>query len=358
MSASDFRLVDWTQHTPIPEPPSFLQAIASEMLEKRLLRARLDPHAKAWLQQARQWRPAESQTISSSSLLEQLEAILNPAIRSQLERDEHARVMLTVSPEKRLLVELFRELDGPSCLLSLLPAQVPEADSLGLPAALLELLQRRSGILILAAPPGNGLSTTLAVCAQRILNNDNRLLLYVGHNPMLSPHGRLCVMPHERAQLEPGPIASNACTSKRSPIWHSHFDVLLADDAHGELSAELIESASTRLVIMSSQSLSLSSACEALLAHTPLSSQSYLRHSLAQRVIGHHAQVLCQSRENQPVLASTLTIPTPAVRVLLEHGWNAPTSALFTAIETMHQKSTISDQEREHWRQQLLNEVD
>jgi twitching motility protein PilT len=89
-------------------------------------------------------------------------SLLNDRRREILERTGDVTVALTTPAGMRLRLHVSQQRGGFGVAARLIPAEVPSLDSLGLPADVRELLVPEPGLFLVAAPPGQGRTTTLA----------------------------------------------------------------------------------------------------------------------------------------------------------------------------------------------------
>jgi twitching motility protein PilT len=89
-------------------------------------------------------------------------SLLNDRRREILERTGDVTVALTTPAGMRLRLHVSQQRGGFGIAARLIPAEVPALDTLGLPSELPELLVPGPGLIVVAAPPGQGRTTTLA----------------------------------------------------------------------------------------------------------------------------------------------------------------------------------------------------
>jgi twitching motility protein PilT len=89
-------------------------------------------------------------------------SLLNDRRREILERTGDVTVALATPAGMRLRLHVSQQRGGFGIAARLIPAEVPALDTLGLPAEVRELLLPGAGLILVAAPPGQGRTTTLA----------------------------------------------------------------------------------------------------------------------------------------------------------------------------------------------------
>jgi twitching motility protein PilT len=89
-------------------------------------------------------------------------SLLNDRRREALERTGDVVVAMATSNGGRQRAHIFHHRGGLSLSLRLIPPEVPAFDKLGLPAETRELTEPGAGLVVVAAGPGNGKTTTSA----------------------------------------------------------------------------------------------------------------------------------------------------------------------------------------------------
>jgi twitching motility protein PilT len=95
-------------------------------------------------------------------------SLLNDRRRETLERTGDVMVALATSNGGRQRAHLFHHRGGLSLALRLIPPEVPALDTLGVPTEVRELTEPGAGLLIVAAGPGQGKTTTLAALIEDV----------------------------------------------------------------------------------------------------------------------------------------------------------------------------------------------
>ena len=71
----------------------------------------------------------------------------------------------------RFRVNVFKQRGSVALALRLVATQVPDARTLGIPESVINLYQRKRGLVLVTGPTGSGKSTTLASIIDMINNN-------------------------------------------------------------------------------------------------------------------------------------------------------------------------------------------
>lgn len=98
--------------------------------------------------------------------------IMNQAQRESFEERGEYDMSLTVPEYGRYRVNVFRQRGSVALALRLVGMEIPTPESLGIPPSVIDLYQRKRGLILVTGPTGSGKSTTLAALINKI--NENR----------------------------------------------------------------------------------------------------------------------------------------------------------------------------------------
>lgn len=107
--------------------------------------------------------------VAAAAMGELVRALAAPRHLKDLARHGHTHLAAEVPGVGRLRVHLYRQGGALAAAVRLIPARVPSPEDLGVPPALVGLLARRAGLIIVAGPAAGGKSTTLAALVNRLL---------------------------------------------------------------------------------------------------------------------------------------------------------------------------------------------
>lgn len=173
-------------------------------------------------------------------------SLLNDRRRETLERTGDVIVALATSNGGRQRAHLFHHRGGLSLALRLIPPEVPALDTLGLPAEVRELTEPGAGLVIVAAGPGQGKTTTLAALVEDLTARRPCRVVTIEEPVEYLLKDRRGVV----VQREVGTDVPSAAAALRS-VSRQDVDVLvvgdLADPAAARLAVEAVETG--RLVI-------------------------------------------------------------------------------------------------------------
>lgn len=173
-------------------------------------------------------------------------SLLNDRRRETLERTGDVIVALATSNGGRQRAHLFHHRGGLSLALRLIPPEVPALEALGLPGEVRELTEPGAGLVIVAAGPGQGKTSTLAALVEDLTSRRPCRVLTIEDPVEYLLKDRRGVV----VQREVGTDVPSAAAALRS-VSRQDVDVLVVGDLGDPESARLaVEAAETgRLVL-------------------------------------------------------------------------------------------------------------
>jgi twitching motility protein PilT len=107
---------------------------------------------------------------------EDTEAIISPMLSERqkeiLKRDGEADFSFSIPALGRYRVNAFNQRGSLAAAIRLVGTQIPKPEDLGLPKSVIDLYNKKRGLILVTGPTGSGKSTTLASLINRI--NENR----------------------------------------------------------------------------------------------------------------------------------------------------------------------------------------
>ena len=107
---------------------------------------------------------------------EDTEAIISPMLSERqkeiLKRDGEADFSFSIPALGRYRVNAFNQRGSLAAAIRLVGTQIPKPEDLGLPTSVIDLYNKKRGLILVTGPTGSGKSTTLASLINRI--NENR----------------------------------------------------------------------------------------------------------------------------------------------------------------------------------------
>jgi len=105
------------------------------------------------------------------------EEILDDEARKELEEHGESDFARSVEGLARLRVNVYRECRRLAIALRILPFDIPVAEELGTPSAIVAAAERNKGLILVTGPTGHGKSTTLAALINHINTGSRRHII-------------------------------------------------------------------------------------------------------------------------------------------------------------------------------------
>lgn len=103
--------------------------------------------------------------------LQMLDQFMDERQRAMFERDGEHDMSFSIPNLGRYRVNAYRQRGSVAIALRLVGTQVPSPEVLGVPESVIDLYQRKKGLILVTGPTGSGKSTTLAAIIDKINNN-------------------------------------------------------------------------------------------------------------------------------------------------------------------------------------------
>ncbi len=199
----------------------------------------------------------------------------------------------------------------------LLPAQAPTLESLHLPPALAQLVERRQGLVLVTGPTGCGKTSTLAALINVINSGRNDHIVTI-EDPIEFVHqNRLSVI----EQIEVGHDASDFATSLRSILRQNPNVILVGEMRDAETIATVLTAAETgHLVFSTLHTNDTSQTVSRILDSFPASNQPQMRQQLSLALLAVIAQQLVPGMDGGRYPVLEILVATQAVRNLIRRG--------------------------------------
>lgn len=104
--------------------------------------------------------------------------LLNPSQKNKLGAELQLDFAVNINSQ-RLRASIYQSLTGLSCSFRLIPTEIPNKDSLGLPSNLDRLLHTSQGIIFVTGPTGSGKTTTIASMLDEINHTQTKHILTI-----------------------------------------------------------------------------------------------------------------------------------------------------------------------------------
>ena len=217
----------------------------------------------------------------------------------------------------RFRVSTFKQRGSYSAVIRVISFTLPHPSELGIPDAVMELANSRSGMILVTGPAGSGKSTTLACLIDKI-NHEREAHIITLEDPLEFLHR------HEKSivsQREINTDTENYLTALRAALRPSPDVILLGEMRDYETINTAVTAAETGHLIFSSlHTIGAANTIDRIIDVFPASQQHQISIQLASVLQAVVSQKLVPSVSGEMVPAFEIMVLTPAIRNLIREG--------------------------------------
>ena len=217
----------------------------------------------------------------------------------------------------RFRVSTFKQRGSYSAVIRVISFTLPHPSELGIPDAVMELADSRSGMILVTGPARSGKSTTLACLIDKI-NHEREAHIITLEDPLEFLHR------HEKSivsQREINTDTENYLTALRAALRQSPDVILLGEMRDYETINTAVTAAETGHLIFSSlHTIGAANTIDRIIDVFPASQQHQISIQLASVLQAVVSQKLVPSVSGEMVPAFEIMVLTPAIRNLIREG--------------------------------------
>ncbi len=262
--------------------------------------------------------PTELSPVESNELREMLGEMLGGAQRRHFEEFGAVDFSHHIDGEGRYRVNACRHQHGVSIFCRVIPNEVPDLNSLGLPRVVGHLARLRTGLILVTGATGTGKSTTLAALIQ-LINEQQSFNIITLEDPIEFMHrskGSLIV------QREVGTHVHSFRDGLRAALREDPDVILVGEMRDAETVSLALEAAETgHLVLGTLHTRGAAQTIDRIVDAHSSDNQSQVRHSLADNLRAVVSQELLRASDGRGrrVCAEVLVV-TFAIQQLIREG--------------------------------------
>ncbi|AKJ41186.1 type IV pilus twitching motility protein PilT [Pragia fontium] len=276
--------------------------------------------------------------LPNESLSEQLLAMLNDEQRQIFQRDGQLDCAMVVNGT-RLRANIFSQRSGISAALRFIRSEIPRPEALRIPPALIELLSRRHGLIIVAGATGSGKLTSLAALIAEINHHQSRHIITL-EDPIEFIHHSVQSLIQQR---EIGIHVDSFSLGLHAALRQDPDIILLGELRDAEVIRLALTATETgHLVFATLHTGSAIQSVERILDVFPAEEKQFVASQLAASLRAVVCQQLLPCRQGGRVAAFEVLINTPAVSNMIREGKGHQLQTLLqtgmaTGMQTMEQ---------------------
>lgn len=207
---------------------------------------------------------------------------------------------------------------GPGAVFRTIPRDILTVQQLGLPSAVVQLAERRAGLVLVTGPTGSGKSTTLAAMLDHINRNREAHILTIEDPVEFVHHPRKCQITHREVGVHTPSFADAIRSAGRE-----NADVILVGELRGRETMKLaLQLASFGILIFATvHTNSAPATIDRFVNAFPASQQPQIRGMLSDSLAGIVAQQLLRKADGSGrVAAQEILIGTSGVASAIREG--------------------------------------
>ncbi len=242
------------------------------------------------------------------------EELLNDETKRILKEAGQVDFAASVGDLARLRVNIFRESRRNAIALRILPFDIPDAEALGTPRAVVTASERNKGLVLVTGPTGSGKSTTLAALIDNINATCRRHIITL-EDPIeyIHPHKKSVI--HQR---EVGHDTTSFASGLRAALREDPDVILVGEMRDLETIQTAISAAETgHLVLATLHTNNAPATIDRIIDAFPSEQQQQIRVQLANVLECVVCQSLVPTLAGKRVAAYEVMVSVPAIRNLI-----------------------------------------
>lgn len=253
--------------------------------------------------------------LTPQRLEELIMPMVNPAAKEKIDQFGEADFSYAIQGHGRFRVNVFRQRGVLAAVLRLVSADVPPAETLGIPTEVMELIYKKRGLILVTGPTGSGKSTTLASMIAK-MNKERNCHIITLEDPIEYLHS------HDKAiinQREIGMDSQSYTGALRAALREDPDVILLGEMRDLDTISTAITAAETgHLVLSTLHTTGAAATIDRIIDVFPTSQQQQIRLQLSNVLEAVISQQLLPNCEgNGRVAAFEVMFGSPAIRNLI-----------------------------------------
>ncbi len=304
--------------------------VLSEMVEARASDVHLTPGSPPMVRVRGAIKPMEGYPIlSPQHTRDVVYSILNDDQRKRFENLKALDFAYAIPGVARFRVNTYFQRGAISAALRHTPDQIPDLESLGLPAVMRDFTRKPRGFVLITGPTGSGKTTTLASMID-IINKEREEHILTIEDPIeFLHHHQKCIV----NQREIGSDAPDFSSALRSALRQDPDVILVGEMRDLETVSTALTAAETgHLVFATLHTQSAAQTVDRVIDIFPPHQQAQVRMQLSVALQGIVTQQLLPTLDGSGrAVGVEVLVPTPAIRNLIREG---KTHQIYSTIQT------------------------
>ena len=288
--------------------------------------------------------PIDEHSLTGDEALELVHNAMNEKQKAQFEEEKECNFAISIDGIGRFRVSAFWQRDMAGMVVRRIVTEIPDADDLGLPSVLKDVVMSKRGLVLFVGGTGTGKSTSMAsLIGYRNRNSKGHILTIEDPVEFVHEHGKSMI-----TQREVGLDTESFDAALKSSLRQAPDVILIGEIRSQEIMEHALSFAETgHLCIATLHANNANQAIDRIMHLVPAEQHGKLLFDLALNLRGVIAQQLIPTRDgNGRVAAIEILLNSPFVAELIKKGEVG-------SIKEVMQKST--DQGMQTFDQALFN---
>lgn len=275
--------------------------------------------------------------MTPADTLEIAVQVMNDKQKQRFEENGECDMSFAIAGQGRYRVNVYKQRGSIAMAFRLVDTQVPSAESLGVPQSVIDLYQKKRGLVLVTGPTGSGKSTTLASIIDQINNNREAHVITL-EDPIEYLHAHKKSIVNQR---EIGLDSMSYAHALRAALREDPDVILVGEMRDFETISVAITAAETgHLVLSTLHTIGAASTVDRVIDVFPPHQQQQIRVQLANVLEAVISQQLIPTADgNGRVAAFEVLHTNPAVRNLIREG---KTHQLTSVMQTNRKQGMIT----------------
>ena len=263
--------------------------------------------------------------------------VMNEKQKERLEENGQHDMSFSIPGVGRYRLNVFRQRGSVAMAFRVVATQIPTAESLGIPETVIDLYQKKRGLVLVTGPTGSGKSTTLASIIDRINNNREAHVITLEDPIEFTYQHRMSIV----NQREIGTDSNSYANALRAALREDPDVILVGEMRDLETISTAITAAETgHLVLSTVHTIGASNTVDRLIDVFPPHQQQQIRIQLASVIEAIISQQLLPTDGGDSRMAAFEVLhANSAVRNLIREG---KSHQLITVMQTNRKLGMIT----------------
>ncbi|MDO6445861.1 PilT/PilU family type 4a pilus ATPase [Colwellia sp. 1_MG-2023] len=319
---------------------NYLEKMVQESASDMFVTAKLPVSAKI----NGELTPIDEHSLSGDEALALVHSAMNEKQKAQFDDEKECNFAISIDGIGRFRVSAFWQRDMAGMVVRRIVTEIPDADDLGLPSVLKDVVMSKRGLVLFVGGTGTGKSTSMAsLIGYRNRNSKGHILTIEDPVEFVHEHGKSMI-----TQREVGLDTESFDAALKSSLRQAPDVILIGEIRSQEIMEHALSFAETgHLCIATLHANNANQAIDRIMHLVPAEQHGKLLFDLALNLRGVIAQQLIPTRDgNGRVAAIEILLNSPFVAELIKKGEVG-------SIKEVMQKST--DQGMQTFDQALFN---